>query len=108
MKINKELLNESISNHFTDDEIVNLAKDVLDNYFWAEINIDDFDLSIEEEIEAIFYHKVYQCQIIAYYFDPNDGATWNDALREFAAELTQVVQDALVETEEFDEIEEDE
>ena len=106
MKINEKLLAESINNHFTDAEIASLARDVLNSYFDAEANISDFDLSIEEEIEATIYWKSYQWALIAYYFNPNDGATWSDARCEFSAELTQVIQDALIETEEFEEIEE--
>lgn len=107
MKINEKLLAESIQNHFTNDELASLARDVLNNYLDAETNISDFDLSIEEEIEATIYWKSYQWALIAYYFDPNDGATWSDARHEFAEELVQVIQDAVLETEEFEEIEED-
>lgn len=107
MKINDELLAESIHNHFNNGDLINLAIEVLGRISWDEINFDDFDLSIEDEINDAICWTVDQWALIEYYFDVNDGATWNDAVREFAAELTQVVQDAMIETEEFEEIEDE-
>lgn len=108
MKINDELLTESIHNHFNNGDLINLAIEVLGRISWDEITFEDFDLSVEDEINDCIYWTADQWTLIAYYFDVNDGATWSDAVCEFAAELTQVVQDALIETEDFEEIEEDE
>ena len=107
MKINEKLLNEAIFNHFTNGDIINLATDVLSRISFEEILFEDLDFIIRDEIDNTIYWTDDQWALIAYYFDPNEGATLSDAFCEFAEELVQVIQDAVLETEEFEEIEED-